>query len=148
MDANTLNQWLTLAANFGVLAGIIFLAIEVRQNSRNLAAQVRATFFSSLADTWRIPAENSELTELMAKDADDEELTQAEKWQVQSFWTNVLMALEWGFKELPRDEFMRGLDFQKYTYDMFPAYRTAWLERESFFDQSFYQFMNEKAFKP
>lgn len=28
-----LNRWLTLGANFGVLAGIVFLAVEIRQNS-------------------------------------------------------------------------------------------------------------------
>jgi len=32
MDLDRLNKWLTLLANFGVVAGIIFLAVEVRQN--------------------------------------------------------------------------------------------------------------------
>jgi len=109
VEADTINQWLSLAANIGVLAGIIFLAIEVRQNSKNLAAQVRATFFSSVADTWRIPAENPELTTVMARDAKNEQLEQAESWQVQAFWTRVQMAIEWGYKELPSGEFLGGL---------------------------------------
>lgn len=33
---NKLNDWLTVLANFGVLAGIVFLAIEVSQNTKNL----------------------------------------------------------------------------------------------------------------
>ena len=32
MNIDSTNKWLTLAANFGVVAGIIFLGIEVRQN--------------------------------------------------------------------------------------------------------------------
>jgi hypothetical protein len=32
MNLDKLNQWLTLLANFGVVAGIVFLAIEIRQN--------------------------------------------------------------------------------------------------------------------
>ena len=32
MDLDRLNRWLTLLANFGVVAGIIFLAVEIRQN--------------------------------------------------------------------------------------------------------------------
>ncbi len=32
MDLDKLNKWLTLLANFGVVAGIIFLAVEIRQN--------------------------------------------------------------------------------------------------------------------
>ena len=36
MNLDDLNKWLTLLANFGVVAGIIFLAIEVRQNQEVL----------------------------------------------------------------------------------------------------------------
>ena len=33
MDTNKINRWLTLTANLGVLVGIVFLAIEIRQNT-------------------------------------------------------------------------------------------------------------------
>ena len=36
MNLDNLNKWLTLVANIGVLAGIIFLAIEVGQNQSSL----------------------------------------------------------------------------------------------------------------
>ena len=32
MDFDNLNKWLTLLANFGVVAGLVFLVIEIRQN--------------------------------------------------------------------------------------------------------------------
>jgi hypothetical protein len=32
MDLDRLNRWLNLLANIGVVAGIVFLAIEVGQN--------------------------------------------------------------------------------------------------------------------
>lgn len=32
MDLDKLNKWLVLLANFGVMVGVIFLAVEVRQN--------------------------------------------------------------------------------------------------------------------
>lgn len=40
-----LNQWLTLAANFGVVAGLIFLGLEIQQNtiSTRMAARENAT---------------------------------------------------------------------------------------------------------
>ena len=34
MKINDINQWLTLLANFAVLAGIIFLAMEIQQSNR------------------------------------------------------------------------------------------------------------------
>jgi len=40
MDTEKLNRWLTLAANFGVLIGLILLVYEVRQNSDLMRAQI------------------------------------------------------------------------------------------------------------
>ena len=34
MNADKVNKWLTLAANIAVIAGIVFLALELNQNSR------------------------------------------------------------------------------------------------------------------
>jgi len=33
VDTDRLNRWITLGANIGVLAGIIFLGLEIRQNT-------------------------------------------------------------------------------------------------------------------
>ncbi len=40
MDSDRLNKWLTFGANIAVLIGILFLAIEIRQNSEHLALQL------------------------------------------------------------------------------------------------------------
>jgi hypothetical protein len=42
MDLDKLNKWLTLLANFGVVAGLIFLAIEIRQNQTLLEQNQQA----------------------------------------------------------------------------------------------------------
>ena len=64
MDSDRLNRWLTLAANTGVLVGIIFLAVEIRQNSELARMQLsdeRSTtwqqgelvvFGDSIASVW------------------------------------------------------------------------------------------------
>ena len=36
-----LDRWLSLLANFGVIAGIVFLAIEIRQNTEMVQSQTR-----------------------------------------------------------------------------------------------------------
>jgi hypothetical protein len=38
MKMDGLNKWLTLIANMGVLAGVIFLGIETNQNTRSFEA--------------------------------------------------------------------------------------------------------------
>lgn len=40
MDRSLLNEWLTIATNIAVLAGIIILAIEIRQNSTAIRSSV------------------------------------------------------------------------------------------------------------
>jgi len=40
VNNDRINRWLTLAANVGVLVGIVFLALEIRQNSDHLALQL------------------------------------------------------------------------------------------------------------
>lgn len=42
MEAKRLNSWLQLAANLGVIAGLIFVALELAQNSAMTRAQTRA----------------------------------------------------------------------------------------------------------
>lgn len=44
MDRSRLNEWLTVATNVAVVAGIIFLAIELRQNS----AALRSNFLQAV----------------------------------------------------------------------------------------------------
>ena len=40
MNLEKLNHWLMLAANLGVIAGIVFLAIEISQNTEMTRAQI------------------------------------------------------------------------------------------------------------
>lgn len=41
MDYEKVNRWLTLAANLAVIAGILFLAFELKQNNDLVRAEVR-----------------------------------------------------------------------------------------------------------
>ena len=41
MNLDRLNQWAMVAANFSVLAGIIFLGVEIQQNTEMVRAQTR-----------------------------------------------------------------------------------------------------------
>ncbi len=43
MDSNTVNRWLTLGANLGVLVGIILILIELNQNAELMRAQIAQT---------------------------------------------------------------------------------------------------------
>ena len=53
MEMEKLNQWLTLLANVGVLVGIVFLAIEIRQNTNNLEMNRQIALTEAYANRTR-----------------------------------------------------------------------------------------------
>jgi hypothetical protein len=64
-----LNQWLTLAANFGVIAGLIFLGLEIQQNTistrmaaREIATQGHIDYLGYLLDNTVLARANEKLT--------------------------------------------------------------------------------------
>ena len=146
MDSDRLNRWLTLIANTGVLVGIVFLAVELRQNNENLAAQQRAIHFTTVADSWTRVAENPQLAELIAKDFGGEVLSTAETVQLQAFWTRIHHQLQWAYEELPDDQFQRGLKFNRNDYSASPVYRVAWKSRRDFYNPDFVQYMEANVF--
>lgn len=69
-------QILQVLANFGVIAGIVLLAIEVRQNNDLLGVQIRANAVGRILGTADTLLHNPDLIDLLGKDK--ESLTQAE----------------------------------------------------------------------
>jgi hypothetical protein len=92
LDIDKFNQWLTLVANIGVVAGLVFLAFEVRQNTLAMEREVTISYadniHGSLADSDHLAPivttiMNKEglppmLTELMAEYEFTE--LQAQRW--------------------------------------------------------------------
>jgi len=61
MTLSKLNESLTLLANIGVIAGIVFLAVEVQQNTSMMQAQTRDAMTEKLVD-WYAAISSSEFT--------------------------------------------------------------------------------------
>ena len=85
MSTDRVNRWLTLAANLGVIVGIIFLVIEINQST----VTTRAEMFSSFQDEWiaiDLSWQNKEFAEAWAKAIENpEELTLTEMVQLNGF---------------------------------------------------------------
>ena len=67
MSPNHLNKWLALVANFGVIAGIIFLALEIRQSNRIAIASTEIAIRESWAALNESIYENAEIAEIIFK---------------------------------------------------------------------------------
>ena len=119
MKFDKANNWLTLIANIGVIAGILFLAFEIRQNNELLAQQSRAVGIGQMFSTLERLIENPHLLELA--DSDVESLTPIQRRQRELMGIRTLAAWEyqWG-------EWQRGLidDFEWQTKGYRHAFHT------------------------
>ena len=67
MDSNKLNKWLAVGANIGVLAGLVFLALEIRQSNRIAIATTEITVRESFGSSNETVYTNPEFAALLAK---------------------------------------------------------------------------------
>jgi len=95
MNTEALNRWLTLGANVGVIAGIVFLGVEIQQNTavtRSVAAQEISN--TSVEYFMRI-AENPDLARVvMVANADPGTLSDVEIIQYHYVTGAVFLLLE------------------------------------------------------
>ncbi len=86
MNLDKINRWLSLSANIGVLIGIGFLSLEIRQSNRIAERDGRSDLVSEDIEIQRSFLENPTLVELMVKlETPETELTSVERFQVQSY---------------------------------------------------------------
>ena len=92
-----LGQTITILANIGVIAGIIFLAVELRQNNELLGVQARSGILNRQTGAPDLILQNSELWPLLDKEEDS--LTHTERQALNLLGTRILYAHEAGFQE-------------------------------------------------
>ena len=102
-----LGQTITILANIGVIAGIVFLAYELRQNTLATELVAAQGFLEASGSTNRLMVENPHLTVLIARDEEGEELSRAERLQLNNGFAELLRAWEinhWQFERGALDE--------------------------------------------
>jgi len=94
-----LDQIISLVANIGVIAGLVFLAMEVRQNNKFLAAQTRYSlrqYRSDVSDSLMLP----HVLEAIHKWARGESVTPAERSTGLMVAMKMVELWEWQYGEL------------------------------------------------
>ena len=137
MNIDSVNKWLTLVANFGVIVGIIFLAIEVNQNNQLMEAEARSLRNSSTADSYFLVAKNSDIASILLKDLKNEVLTELENFRIQAFWIQAIDTSFLSFKSLPSDELrIVELNFRAF-FETYPSIVSIWESRKDRYPSAF-----------
>ena len=63
MAADQVNKWLTLTANFAVVAGIVFLVVELKQNNELLLSESRQAAMSNDQTALLVGLDNVDIFE-------------------------------------------------------------------------------------
>jgi hypothetical protein len=119
MTADKVSKWLTLGANFGVLIGILFLAVELSQNNDALDSQSRDSWVDRRVEVMHMMALNPDLLELMIKATKGiEPLDELEEARVGVVGFRTIVVFAHQFKEFQRDRLsedeIRRLQYNTY----------------------------------
>lgn len=92
-----LGQTLGILANVGVIAGIIFLAMELQQNNEMMRAQTRGELSRELMGLLLEHVNDSDFMDIVRRGENGEELSDLEKRQIENYqnayfwhWANIV----------------------------------------------------------
>ncbi|MEM7432562.1 MAG: hypothetical protein AAF351_11600 [Pseudomonadota bacterium] len=119
-----LQEWVSIVANVGVIAGIVFLAIELRQNNELLASQTRATYASMDQTGWVMIIENPSLIDILIQDRSGEPLSESQELRLNALWMQTFAQYEFRYLEDP--DFTPWVAGQRRIFQSYPSLRRAW----------------------
>ena len=144
MNLDKINTWLSLLANFGVLVGVLFLVLEMQQNSQLMRSQTRDSLAEKNVE-WRYAiAGNMETAQLFADGPrimgdpqfDAEYFALASLYDARlRIWENELYQYQQGLYD--EGEFRARLDSWKYNFRNKPDIAIFWEIRRGSYSQEF-----------
>ena len=86
MGSDRLNRWLTLAANIGVIAGLVLVAYEIDQSAITLELATSSDGVDNFQQAMEVLVQDEDLARLIYKaETEYEELDEFERWRVSKY---------------------------------------------------------------
>lgn len=139
-----------LIGAIAVVVTLIYLAIQIRQNTRAIRLDTGHDITEEYRDIFALMAVNKELATLVHKAAADfESITGTDKVQYYALNSNFLRAVEnayiqWSENALDRRHWS-GMKRMLTDYAQLPAFREYWPNRQHWFSQDFQDFMQTEV---
>ncbi len=106
-----LGQTISILANLGVIAGIIFLGLELRQVQDQMEAEISFNRFSEENSTRHLIATSPILAGAIAKRNAGEDLTREEVVMLDSYIASILISAEYAWRQHERGR-LEDVDIQ------------------------------------
>jgi len=143
-----LGQTVQILANIGVIAGIIFLGIELRQNNRLLQNEARLNLQRARTDEIEQTVLNPELSELWQKAVTGEPLTVSERQRFSNMMLGRFVRWEWYYEQYSRGLIDLGVLPVAAWRGMFsdgPIIAEIWRDRSGLLSPEFVQWMEKNV---
>ena len=144
-----LGQTITMLANIGVIAGIIFLGFELRQNNNLLESQARANLDANRVSMQQNLVEDAGgIAELVYKARTGQQLTDVEEWRLNVRRSMMLHSFESMYMEIERgpleeSDIPVGQWIGSFASD--PGMRISWNAVKDNMDSDFAQFLEQQV---
>lgn len=133
MDTDRVNRWLTLVANAAVIAGIVFLGLELRQNTEMMRAQSRTDMSQGAIHLMTLNVNDKVYVEAMLRGFQGKALDEIEEEQLHrtliawtEYWDNV--AYLHGVGLYDDDEFFQHMSVIRDELEYLPGWKAHWCE--------------------
>lgn len=141
MNTENIKNWASLLANVGVLTGLVFLIIEINQTNSLMRSEERYNRLEIALSGPDLIVQNPHLITALRKRDNEEELTEDERYLLNSFYVGNFIAWQWSWEELdsadlPIESFLNQLSIDDV--------RAQWEKRKALLKPSFTNFMEER----
>ena len=140
-------QTVSILANVGIIAGIVFLGYELRQNNRLLQSEASVTYVEMRSTgLWDWGANRETLSSLL-KAWDGEELSRIESLSLDFQYWSIFVNWEWEYEQY-REGILRVLDQPpelrwRPVVNYYPLMRESWAKHKNSLSPEFVQYMEE-----
>ena len=146
MKSDSVNSWLTLGANLGVIAGLILVAYEINQSGKQLELAASADGVDNFTQAMETLVQNEDLSRFIYRaELSYDELDDFERWRVGRYLDGYMSMSEQDYLVISQ---IGGSDSAGFNDDMreymkMPMYRDYWLRSQGRHSPEFQQFINE-----
>ena len=145
VNTDALHRWLTLASNIAVLFGVVFVALEIRQNNDLMAAEARFNKASVSREAWQAVAENGDYADLLVRARRGEELSETDEYRATAHMMRYLINMEWMYRELPADSPERNYMQQSLiSSSTNPQFLRVWADGKIWFSPAFVEMVEKE----
>jgi hypothetical protein len=146
LKSDSLNSWLSLGANLGVIAGLILVAYEINQSGKQLELSASADGVDNFTQAMETLVQDENLSRLIYRaELSYDELDDFERWRVGRYLDGYMSMSEQDYLVISQ---IGGADPAAFVDDMrgymkMPMYRDYWLQSESRHSPDFQRFVND-----